>query len=54
MGARGLRAAKSGLGFRALVSFYGQRYRHNLAYDSSHNPAHDLVRDPARDPAKGG
>ena len=46
VGARGLRAAESALGPRALVSSHGQRCRHNLAHDSSH--------DPTRDPAKGG
>ena len=49
--ARGLRAAESALGPRALGKFPWLRVpTHNLAHDSSHNPA----RDPACDPAKGG
>ena len=54
VGIKGPRAAESALGPRALVSSHGQKCRHNLAYDSSHNPTHDPARDPARDPAKGG
>ena len=55
MGARGLRAAESALGPRALGKFLWLKVPiHNLAHDLSHDPVYDPADDLAHDPAMGG